>query len=384
VPCCKPMHTKAVRIGPGLALYFDSGGSARYRSDEFTSRRDVVSKVKTWLTTASLKDENYAFVQSWHQAFDASRLLPSPKPYKKRIGRSRVAAGRSSPLTTVKEIVRPTKPRASDFGLTPERVSWFQSTPELRQRTTLIILGACLVGSIWLAKGNVFIVIVEILPYGLLCYFLIGWVIAWLITLVHAFRIRKQEDFGAFHSYEATVRVYESSLRAYHNAIAEQFRRQVTWWQSLSGPQFESELALLLQKRGYRVRQTGGSRDGGVDLVLERDNLQVIVQCKAYAAPVGPAATVRRHGWYLHQDSHRRRKISPQGSRSSSGQSRNCCVRSRSTPRAEHSPSSGIVESAPEPTTERSNSSTLVESNPSDVYGSELARRVTGRLQLAP
>lgn len=59
----------------------------------------------------------------------------------------------------------------------------------------------------------------------------------------------------------------------------------------LSGVDFEERCARVLEARGWRVRRTPRSRDGGVDLVGERTDevgleQRLYVQCKDYARPV--------------------------------------------------------------------------------------------------
>jgi hypothetical protein len=51
----------------------------------------------------------------------------------------------------------------------------------------------------------------------------------------------------------------------------------------------EHELGELYRQLGYEVIVTKGSGDDGVDLILVRDGLTTVVQCKAHAKPVGPA-----------------------------------------------------------------------------------------------
>ncbi len=67
-------------------------------------------------------------------------------------------------------------------------------------------------------------------------------------------------------------------------------------WMSLSGLQFERELAALYLKLGYDVQLTPTSGDEGIDLFLKKDNKTTIVQCKSYSQPVGPAAARELYG----------------------------------------------------------------------------------------
>lgn len=50
----------------------------------------------------------------------------------------------------------------------------------------------------------------------------------------------------------------------------------------LSWAEFEQLVADLLRRQGYKVVETGGTADGGVDLVASKDGLDHLVQCKQY------------------------------------------------------------------------------------------------------
>lgn len=66
-------------------------------------------------------------------------------------------------------------------------------------------------------------------------------------------------------------------------------RTQESFWKSLSGKEFESELALLYSKLGYQVDfpQEGGP-DKGIDFIIKKNGKIIIVQCKAQKTPIGP------------------------------------------------------------------------------------------------
>jgi restriction system protein len=61
---------------------------------------------------------------------------------------------------------------------------------------------------------------------------------------------------------------------------------------ALTPSEFEGYVAYLLEETGYRVEQTGGSGDRGIDLLAKRDGLTYVVQCKRYEQTIGPG-TVR-------------------------------------------------------------------------------------------
>lgn len=61
------------------------------------------------------------------------------------------------------------------------------------------------------------------------------------------------------------------------------------YWMSLTGHQFEHELARLYRTQGYIAKVTKGSGDKGVDIFLEKGSDKILVQCKAHKKAVGPA-----------------------------------------------------------------------------------------------
>jgi hypothetical protein len=72
----------------------------------------------------------------------------------------------------------------------------------------------------------------------------------------------------------------------------------------LTPRQFESAVAVLLRKRGYRdVQLVGGAGDRGVDIrCRDRDGHLVIVQCKRYSPnrPIGDPAIQHFFGMMVH------------------------------------------------------------------------------------
>ncbi len=79
---------------------------------------------------------------------------------------------------------------------------------------------------------------------------------------------------------------YRSALRKYECNLSEYKRRkdleQEQRWRGLSGIQFEIELGRLFEALGYKVSQTPSTGDGGVDLVLTKEDQKTVVQCKAH------------------------------------------------------------------------------------------------------
>ncbi|MSO44611.1 MAG: restriction endonuclease [Thermoleophilia bacterium] len=58
----------------------------------------------------------------------------------------------------------------------------------------------------------------------------------------------------------------------------------------MTGEEFEDWLAILFRAAGWRVRHTRATGDFGADLILGRDDEEVVVQAKRQGRPVGVAA----------------------------------------------------------------------------------------------
>ena len=104
-------------------------------------------------------------------------------------------------------------------------------------------------------------------------------------------RIREYTD--ACDSYQVAVAEAESERRR-----RDYEQRQLAWmqslalrrrWTSLNGREFERAVGDLLKGFGYQVEWTGGAGDGGIDLVLKKEDTVTIVQCKQHKNPASPA-----------------------------------------------------------------------------------------------
>lgn len=70
-------------------------------------------------------------------------------------------------------------------------------------------------------------------------------------------------------------------------------REQIVFLKTLSPQDFEQFIARLYARLGYRVQVTGGSHDGGIDLVAQRDGRRHYIQCKRYSTRQVPVGAVR-------------------------------------------------------------------------------------------
>lgn len=76
--------------------------------------------------------------------------------------------------------------------------------------------------------------------------------------------------------------------------------QQQAWWWTLDGWQFEHEVARVFRLNGFKATVTKGSGDGGVDIILKKDNYKAIVQCKHHQYPLSPEAV--RALWGIKDD----------------------------------------------------------------------------------
>ena len=111
-----------------------------------------------------------------------------------------------------------------------------------------------------------------------------GLVIGTILAILASVILQK-----ARFTFDRRLRAYTkyTSARDAYEVWLSRTRRE--YWRSLSGLDFERELASLYRGMGYEVERTPSSGDGGVDLILRRPGRTTIVQCKATESPAGPS-----------------------------------------------------------------------------------------------
>lgn len=104
-------------------------------------------------------------------------------------------------------------------------------------------------------------------------------------------------------------------IRRKHEAydVVVQRMSSENWWHTLSGAEFERAFVLLLMRRGYMLKHTGGPGDAGVDVVLQTKKGTVLVQCKAHGEKIGPAAVRDLYGTLVHRKAEEAWLVSLQG-----------------------------------------------------------------------
>ena len=102
---------------------------------------------------------------------------------------------------------------------------------------------------------------------------------------VAAYQAAQWKDLEAQRTAARAQQATEKKRRA---VLAAERRKREKYWKSMSGVEFERELAQLYMAQGYRVQLTPKVGDGGIDLILEKNGKTTVVQCKAHKKPVAP------------------------------------------------------------------------------------------------
>lgn len=91
-------------------------------------------------------------------------------------------------------------------------------------------------------------------------------------------QIENRKKYTKYNEFKNAMREYIYKTRL----------QEKTYWYSLSGRSFEIELANLFKSKNFRVSVSKQGGDGGIDLLVEKDNQTIGVQCKAHAAKIPP------------------------------------------------------------------------------------------------
>ncbi len=70
-------------------------------------------------------------------------------------------------------------------------------------------------------------------------------------------------------------------------------RELLRWLKGLKPWEFEKYIAELFTKLGYKTTISGGSYDGGIDVIAEKDGLKHYIQCKKYITSTVGVSEIR-------------------------------------------------------------------------------------------
>lgn len=207
------------------------------------------------------------------------------------------------------------EPQLKDFGLTREQYALYKGIDKDAGKTYgfLFALGWVPVAA---PVGYFFGQDWALSPF--LFSFVAGWIAGPLIESFKRDRLLDSPVASQLEKYEEARKVwwshhlYEGRKAARERREVKRQQRQAEWarqeverlrhqkeidyWMSLSGADFERDMATLCRRLGYSVETTPASGDEGVDLVLRRRGKKIVVQCKSHKSPVGPAVVRELYG----------------------------------------------------------------------------------------
>lgn len=180
-------------------------------------------------------------------------------------------------INRVSSLIEPEMPTPAQFGLTADDVKKAPDQPSwIVLLLQLMLVLATIAVPIWgFVKAQPFGVLL-LLPFAA---FVTVPVHEWLNELDKKIQRRRNPKHESIANYKTAYGNYMLALREYSEY---KLKVQEDFWRSLTGLKFESELGKLFSNAGYTVRMTPATSDGGVDLVLVRDNETIVVQCKAH------------------------------------------------------------------------------------------------------
>jgi len=173
------------------------------------------------------------------------------------------------------------KPTLHDFGLSEaDYRSYIEAPKKVESRLMLLgaILGAIL--GFFLSFGRT--TLTEALGIAFGGYVLGSIILGILSVALRDFFLRRQKSHSRASQYQAALLAYQ--------------RTQEDFWKSLDGREFERQLGQLFSLQGYRVEFTPATGDQGIDLVIVKDAIKTIVQCKSHLKPVSPSVVRDLYG----------------------------------------------------------------------------------------
>jgi restriction system protein len=101
-------------------------------------------------------------------------------------------------------------------------------------------------------------------------------------------------------AYDRALQQHGIALREEQSVEEAKMRIKRSYWEGLTGYQFEEATAVVLKLHGFEVEVTPGSGDGGIDIEVARDGRMGVVQCKAHFVPVSPSVLRELYGVIHH------------------------------------------------------------------------------------
>lgn len=147
-----------------------------------------------------------------------------------------------------------------------------------------LIVGALIIPFLASAEGRFefWMLIGGPLIAALFC-FPFGFLVKWQTGQINKSKERityLREQIANIRQFEAAVLDWEHRRRI----------SQTTYWKSLRGIDLEKGLKTLLEIKEWKVKLTKKVGDAGIDLICEKGNLKILVQCKGHKSPLSVSA----------------------------------------------------------------------------------------------
>jgi len=188
------------------------------------------------------------------------------------------------------------RPEPQDFGINSHDIEWAKKVDRRVPKTAFVVsaVGWAIYALIHVIPSHIDLQHLFALALFSLGGLFVGLMIVTFTTIVGApcglMLLLLVPRYRQVQRYQKAVELFR----------AWWLRTQKEFWMSLSGKQFEAELAGVFRKAGFRAELTAASGDKGVDIWLYTERGKEIVQCKAHSGPIGPAVARELYGTLQH------------------------------------------------------------------------------------
>jgi len=141
------------------------------------------------------------------------------------------------------------------------------------------------------------------------CWFIVSLIHVLIMKIVgvenYIFIDEKKEKYKnqLFEEYKEEYLYWKSigdKYKQYVKAMDEynywQRKKQKNYWMQMDGRTFEIEVAKLFQLNKYETLLSPKGADGGVDIIVKKDNKKYAVQCKAHKNKISESVARDLHG----------------------------------------------------------------------------------------
>ena len=107
------------------------------------------------------------------------------------------------------------------------------------------------------------------------------------------YQINLSLKYNKYFSIQKELDDYQIKLKEYQ---AYNLRTQKDFWYSLDGHEFEQEIAKIFRKEGFETKVSKVGADGGVDIIVSKNNKRYAVQCKAHTSKISESVARDLYG----------------------------------------------------------------------------------------